>query len=216
MIEQKRIALVGNGTTTRQSDGFDGDIWTTASVAKILPRVDLVFEIHKKGEDASYDPDRLNSYGCPIMTDGVYSELKHSVDLGIDSLVKKYRPVFQFSYDYMMAYALETVVKHITLFGIDLATEQEYTRYQRSFLYWIGRAEGSGVTVEVSEGSLILSQDWQYCHKKNFPKERLNNRMKLIQEKQAESDRLLDEAVSRSEWLRGYRECLEETSRIGD
>jgi hypothetical protein len=210
----KRIAIVGNGTTTRASDGFDGEIWTTSSVAKILPRVDRIFEVHVS-TDPSYHVDRMNSYKCPIMMDGIHPEIEHCVDLRIDDLVKKYRPMFQFSFDYMMALALEMNIKDVTLFGIDLMSDEEHNRYAKSFYYWIGRLEGSGVKVTISEGSLICSHNWQYCHKPDFTKERIKKRMEIIDGKLGEANDMLDEAVSRAEWVKGYRACLEDDARMG-
>jgi hypothetical protein len=215
VLQMKRIAIVGNGATTRASDGFDGEIWTTGSVAKILPHVDKVFEVHKKGIDISYDADRLNSYGCTIMTDGIYPDIKYSVDLCIDLLVIKYRPMFQFSYDYMMAHALDIGIKDITLYGIDLLTDIEHNEYIKSFLYWIGRAEGSGVSVKVSEGSLILSQDWQYCHRRNYLLERVKERIKFIEGKLEEANNTLDNSATNVDRIKGYREALSDIARMG-
>lgn len=218
MDKVRRIALVGNGVTTRASDGFAGEIWCTSSVAKILPRVDRVFEVHVV-TDPSYDAARMNGYKCPIMMDGPHPDIALCEDLKIDYLAAKYRPMFQFSYDYMMAYALDTMQKNehmeITLYGIDLLTEMEYNSMQKSFLYWIGRAEGSGVTVTASEGSLILSQNWQYCHRKNHALERVTKRMEFIDGKMSESNANLDTAASQVDYLKGYRACLEDMARAG-
>lgn len=210
MDKIRRIALVGNGATTRASDNFEGEIWTTASVAKILPRVDRVFEVHKE-----YDAPRLNGYDCPIIMNGPHSDIKHCVDLGIGELVAEYGPIFQFSYDYMMAHAMEARIKDITLFGIDLATDDEYEHMRLSFYYWIGVLRGSGATVRVSEGSAILQGDWQYCHKANRVRDWVNARIPLIRDKLAEAEDNRDVAASRADQFRGYREALEDMSRLG-
>lgn len=206
-----RIALVGNGKTTRESDGFDGEIWTTASVAKILPHVHRVFEVHK-----TYDAARLNGYGVPIMTDGFLVDLARSEDLRIDSLVAKHGPMFQFSYDYMMAYALETGVKDITLFGIDLAAGEEYTSKRQSFYYWIGMLRGSGATVNVSEGSMILSRRWVYCHERDVLAETGARLEKLADDKIAEWEEKQDEARMNVAYSNGYKQCALDMTRIGE
>jgi hypothetical protein len=206
----RRIALVGNGATTRASDNFEGEIWTTASVAKILPKIDRVFEVHKV-----YDAARLNGYGCPILMDGPHPDVKHCVDLRIDELVATHGPLFQFSYDYMLAYALEEGIKDISLFGIDLATDDEYEHMRLSFYYWIGMLRGSGATVRVSEGSAILQGDWQYCHKANRVRDWVNARVPLIRDKLAEAENERDVAASKADQFKGYREALEDMSRLG-
>jgi len=215
MDKIRRIALVGNGATTRASDGFDGEIWTTASVAKILPRVDRVFEVHKE-----YDAARLNKSDAVIMVDGYKEDIKYSEDLDIDNLVNKYGPIFQFSFDYMMAYALETNARgnehiEITTYGIDLATNDEYNQFRQSFYYWVGLLRGSGIKVNISTGSAIFSEDWQYCHKSDLRLERVKERIALIDNKLAEAKEQLDMAASRADRLNGYRECLDDLSRLG-
>jgi hypothetical protein len=212
-MKESHIALVGNGTTTKDSLDFQGEIWTTASVAKILPRVDLVFEVHKNGIDVKYDPARLNSYSCLIMTDGIYPDLKNSVDLKIDELAAKYRPLFQFSYDYMMAYAIDIGVKSITLFGIDLMTELEYASFRTSFYYWIGRAEGMGIRVTVSEGSMILANPKTYCHGRDLIEEKVEYALSLIDKAQPDIDEAMKKSTYQNASSRGYRECLDNIIR---
>lgn len=201
-MSEHRIALVGNGTTTKQSEGFDGKIWTTASVAKILPRVDCVFEVHE-----TYDAKRLSGYGCPVISDGILPDVKNSIDLGIDALVKKHGPIFQFSYDYMMAFALEQGIKDITLFGIDLSTEEEYRVKRLSFYYWIGMLRGSGAKVEISKGSKILNRRWVYCHEQDSIAETGAELERLADSKIAEWEGKQDEARLNVAYSNGYKQC---------
>lgn len=233
MVEKaRRIALVGNGATTRASDNFDGEIWTTASVAKILPRVDRVFEVHKE-----YDAARLNGYKCPIMTDGIKADLPLSEDLRIDHLVDLFGPVFQFSFDYMMAIArLEhgrrnittfpdslkeakkaTTIENIeiTTYGIDLSTEPEYNAFRVSFYYWVGMLRGAGVTVNISQGSAIFNRRWVYCHERDEIKELSTKLLKIADEKQEEQEQKADEGRMGIAFVNGYRKCVEDMQRMG-
>jgi hypothetical protein len=211
----RRIALVGNGATTRASDGFEGEIWTTASVAKILPRVDRVFEVHKE-----YDAARLNGYKCPIMTDGFKDDISACEDLYIDALVKDHGPMFQFSFDYMMAYALDCLLrdiengveKHIevTTYGIDLTTDSEYNQFRQSFFYWIGMLRGSGITVNISQGSAIFSRRWVYCHERDEIAEASAKLIKSVTPKIAEFETRADEARLGVAFANGYKQCAED------
>lgn len=211
-MSARRIALVGNGKTTRQSDGFDGEIWTTASVAKILPKVDRVFEVH-----AAIDAPRLAGYKCPIMMDGARpASIPLSEDLRIDELVRKHGAMFQFSYDYMAAFALESGIKDITLFGIDLATDEEYERKRQSFYYWVGMLRGSGATVTVSEGSSILSRRWVYCHERDTLSETGDRLGRYADEKLAEWREKEDEARLAVAFSNGYKQCALDITRIGE
>ena len=219
MEKIRRIALVGNGATTRDSDGFDGEIWTTASVAKILPRVDRIFELHVV-TDPSYDAARMNGYKCPVMMNGPHPDIHLCEDLRIDFLVEEYGPIFQFSFDYMMAFAYIQAFEYgehieITTYGIDLTTDMEYNKFRQSFYYWIGFLRGAGIPVNISQGSAILSEDWQYCHKKNHALERVKKRIEFIEGKLAESNGNLDLAATQVDYLKGYRACLDDIARNG-
>jgi hypothetical protein len=211
----RRIALVGNGATTRQSDNFAGEIWTTAKNAFSLPRVDRIFEVHKE-----YDAGRLNGYTCPVMTDGVKADIENSEDLGIDWMVQKYGPVFQFSYDYMLAliYDLpDSEREHIeiTTYGIDLTTDTEYNQFRQSFFYWIGMLRGSGITVNISQGSAIFNRRWVYCHERDEISEMSGKLLSDAQTSIEKYEGLADEAHINAAYSRGYKQCAIDIGRMG-
>lgn len=227
MDKIRRIALVGNGTTTRASDNFDGEIWTTASVAKILPRVDRVFEVHKE-----YDAARLNGYKCPIMTDGAKADLLLSEDLKIDDLTYAFGAMFQFSFDYMMAYALDLQntsivanraleshpdIEHIeiTTYGIDLTTDTEYNQFRSSFYYWVGMLRGSGITVNISPGSAIFNRRWVYCHERDEIAESSNKLLAAAEKKIEEYQSQDDDARLGIAYSNGYKQCALDMARMG-
>lgn len=220
MDKVRRIALVGNGATTRASDDFDGEIWTTASVAKILPRVDRVFEVHKE-----YDAARLNGYKCPIMTDGVKADLVNCEPLDIDGFVEAYGPVFQFSFDYMMAYALDRHLHNIecdngehieiTTYGIDLTTDTEYNGFRQSFFYWVGFLRGAGITVNISQGSAIFNRRWVYCHERDEIAEASNKLSAAADKHIEEYVNMADEAQMKLAYSNGYKQCAIDLGRMG-
>ena len=219
MDKIRRIALVGNGATTRASDNFDGEIWTTASVAKILPRVDRVFEVHKE-----YDAARINGYKCSIMMDGKHPEIKECCDLEISNLVNRFGPLFQFSFDYMLALALTEYhnggpdsEQHIevTTYGIDLTTDTEYNQFRQSFYYWVGMLRGSGITVNISQGSAIFNRRWVYCHERDEIAEASVKMGKLADEKIEEYINMADEAQMKLAYSNGYKQCAIDLGRTG-
>jgi hypothetical protein len=203
----RRIALVGNGATTRASDNFDGEIWTTASVAKILPRVDRIFEVHKQ-----YDAAKLNGYNCPVMMDGMHADVARCQDLEISSLVAEFGPVFQFSFDYMMGLiASETGLDiEVTLYGIDLTTDSEYSQFRQSFFYWIGMLRGSGAKVTISQGSAIFNRRWVYCHESDEIELKAAKLAKLGQAKLGEWEQKEDEARLQVAFSNGFLQGIEE------
>ena len=215
MGKVRRIALVGNGATTRASDGYDGEIWTTASVAKILPRVDRVFEVHKE-----YDAARLNGYKCPIMTDGVKADLAMSEDLAIDKLVHDCDPIFQFSFDYMLVYALMRKYEHgenieINIYGVDLTTDSEYNQFRQSFFYWVGFLRGAGIKVIISQGSAIFNRRWVYCHERDEIAEASIKLSSLASKKVEDYREKEDEARLGVAYSNGYNQCAIDLGRMG-
>lgn len=215
MDKVRRIAVVGNGTTTRESDGFDGEIWTTAKVAFTLPRVDRIFEVHK-----SYDAAKINECNCIAMTNGVKPDIPKSEDLRIDLMVQMYGPMYQFSFDYMLAliYDFRTSTKkpiEVTLYGIDLATDTEYYQYRQSFYYWIGILRGAGIPVTVSKGSSILNRRWVYCHERDEISEISASLIKRVDPKIEEWVAKDDEARLGIAFANGYKQCATDLGRMG-
>jgi hypothetical protein len=209
MLEHDKIAIVGNGTTTRESDNFDGQIWTTASVAKILPRVDKVFEVHKE-----YDAKRLNGYKCPVMTDGEKSDIDESRDLDIDGMAERHGAIFQFSFDYMLAHAVDIGVKSITLYGIDLTHDSEYGKFRQSFFYWVGFCRGRGITVDISEGSLIFNRRWVYPRRDELA-DVAKKLAETAEAKIKEFEEKTDDARLQLAYSNGYRQCALDMTRAG-
>jgi hypothetical protein len=215
MDKIRRIAIVGNGATTRASNNFDGEIWTTAKVAFTLPRVDRIFEVHKE-----YDAGRLNGYTCPVLTDGVKDDIVNSEDLSVDWLVQKYGPVFQFSFDYMLALVYDLPDRErehieVTLYGIDLTTDTEYNQFRQSFFYWIGMLRGSGITVNISQGSAIFNRRWVYCHERDEIQEASIKLSGLADKKVEEYISMADEAQMKLAYSNGYKQCAIDIGRMG-
>jgi len=212
MEKARRIALVGNGATTRQSDNFDGEIWTTASVAKILPRVDRVFEVH-----STYDAPRLNGYGVPVMTDGRRADLLKCEPLPIEEMVKEYGAMFQFSFDYMAAFILRGKNKptEVVTYGIDLTSDTEYNQFRQSFYYWIGMLRGSGIPVKISLGSAIFNRRWVYCHERDEIAEVSKKLLSMVENKVEEFEQETDDARMKLAASQGYRQCALDIGRMG-
>jgi hypothetical protein len=137
--------------------------------------------------------------------------LENWVDLNIDDMTAKYGPIYQFSFDYMLAYALFTRAEkehiEITTYGIDLTTDSEYNQFRQSFFYWIGMLRGSGIKVDISQGSAIFNRRWVYCHERDEIQELAR---KLIARGEERSMKYQDEEAAAHERIafsNGYRQC---------
>ena len=132
------------------------DIWTTASVAKQLPRATWIFEFHDK--DAMQDAT-------------VYEKAKKVIykkDYPIDEMAFAYGEVFNSSMTMMLAYANEFDYEEIVLYGVDNALDEEYAKYRANFLYILGFLRGMGLRITISDGSLLMPNVKRYGYEKDY------------------------------------------------
>ena len=148
------------------------------------------------------------------MTDGEKPDLEESRDLEIDDLCDRYGPVFQFSFDYMMAHAVSIGVKRISLFGIDLSHDSEYGKFRQSFFYWVGYCRGRGIVVDISDGSLIFNRKWVYPRRDEL-EEVATKLEKLADERVEEWKAKEDEARLTLAYSNGYKQCAQDMTRTG-
>ena len=183
------VAIVGGGNTMNDAPFNDPtcEIWTTASVAKSLPRVDKIFEFHEENawQDKSVYAKASNVY--------------YRNDFPIDKLAAKYGEIFNSSMTMILAYAVDQGYEYIDLYGIDNALENEYMKYRPQFLYMLGIAKGNGVKINVSKGSLILTPAKRYCYEKDHKQEKID----AMELDYIENQKRVDELRMRGEWMRG-------------
>lgn len=162
-----RLCIVGNGCTRDHApfDDLDALIWTTASVAQNLPRVDRIFEIH----DGVYPADKLNSFGCPVMMKEENPEIQASQRFPIEALYDMFGHIFNGSMEMILAYSWIMGYDCIELYGIDFATEEEVNR-RFMFMYCKGKIEGMGGRVLISPGSQLVDvcKTYQYDPDDNY------------------------------------------------
>jgi uncharacterized protein YqgQ len=80
----------------------------------------------------------------------------------VEDMLKKYGPVFGSTVSWMIALAIEREYTIINLFGLDMATKQEYIDQRDTLFYMIGRAEAVGINVVIPEDSRIYFKDRIY------------------------------------------------------
>lgn len=158
-----RLCIVGGGVT-RLKAPFKSDavIWSTMSVGQELPRVDEIFEIH----DGVYDAEQLNKTGAVIHMKDVHPDVPKSKRFPIDSLIQKYGNRFNGTVVMMLAYAAMDGYEDIDLYGIDMSTDEEYSR--RNMFYWmLGYLEAAGVKVTICPGGYMSTTCPTYCYDDN-------------------------------------------------
>lgn len=110
----------------------------------------------------------LQAGKCPIWMWKTYKEFPTSMAYPIHAILKEFpRAYINNSISWQIALAMHLGYKHIALYGIDMALdgvtgESEYAHQRPSVEYYIGIAEGRGITVEIPELSELCRVGYLY------------------------------------------------------
>ena len=135
----KSVVILGTGLSlskfeTEEHNG--SEIWAVGSAFKTLEKFNIVskyFCLHK-GETIEFDGEIINQSNYPLQ-----------------EIIEKYQSrFFTNSIAYMIAYAIYLGFDKISLYGIDLDVDGEYSFERPSVTYWIGFARGLSIEVFIA------------------------------------------------------------------
>ena len=157
----KEVTILGMGATMIKCR-YDGEIWGVNKVYTMAKRLDKLFitdsRYYPDGKP-SWNFDELNKLDIPIVSLHLFKEIKKLVHYPYHRIVERFNGMgsefFTNSICYMIAYALYKNYEKIKMYGIDMATSMEYILERGGIEYWVGRAEGMGVKVENTKGSMV-------------------------------------------------------------
>jgi hypothetical protein len=98
-----------------------------------------------------------------------HDDLKKSEAYPIEEMKSRFGPYFTSSISYMLALAIARGYRWIGLYGVDMASGSEYYHQRACCEYLIGLARGSGIQVEIPEGSALLRSPWLYGYDSGRP-----------------------------------------------
>lgn len=225
--QQDKLAIVGTAETMPMAPYNDlgYEIWGV-SVCTTYPafkRGDVVYEMHEKSYWQRPEIiERLNKFEGPTFMLDHYKEVPKSVRFPIDVIVDKYRRYHTTSITYMLAWAYHSFIEtgkpyHVALFGIHMASREEYTEQRPACEYWLGRMEGAGIDIMMAPGGSVLTSNGLYGYEGYHPAiPKLRDRLTALQagSGQAESEAIRwekqkiknDGAISECEyWMRQYQ-----------
>lgn len=131
----RKIIILGSGPSLSRYSYQKGDIvWCPHSMysGEIKPYITQVFGMHNA--EIGIEENIIDQSNYPL-----------------DDIIKSFGSCFfTCSISYMIAYALHIGVNEIEMHGVDLNGTREYIAERSSVFYWIGRAEGIGVKVNMS------------------------------------------------------------------
>ena len=227
LCKQDKLAIVGTAETMPMTPFNDPlyEIWAVSvcSTYEAFKRSDLYFELHNR---AYWDkPDivtRLNKPTCPTYMLAHNKEVPLSVKFPVDVLVDNYRRYHTTSITYMLAWAYHSFLTtgkpyHVGLFGIHMASREEYTEQRPCCEYWLGRMEGAGMDILMAPGGSVLTSNGLYGYEGYHPAiPKLRDRLTALQAggQQAEGEAIRwekqklkqDGAIAECEyWMRQYQ-----------
>lgn len=167
-----KVALIGTAPSSRMLAPFADPSWKIWACSpgnmNVLPRVDVWFEIHGNllwPEHKSYgEPyiEWLKKQSFPIyMQDN--SLVPNATPFPKEELVKEFgKDFFTSSFAWMMAKAMADGAKEIALFGIDMASKDEYLLQRPGFFFFKYIAQQRGIKVWAPNESDIMQPPGLY------------------------------------------------------
>lgn len=192
-----KVALIGTAPSSRMLAPFNDSSWEiwacSAGNRGALPRVNRWFEIHANmfwPENASWGPEYVNwlrQQSFPIyMQDQQF--VPNAIPLPKDELVAEFGPYFfTSSFAWMMAMAMKEGAKEIRLFGIDMASREEYIIQRPGAYHFFQEARRRGVKIDAPHESDIMQPPGLYGFSEVTPFGR-----KMLARKQELAGRLND------------------------
>lgn len=163
----RQLAICGTAETLKDApfDDETYDIWATGTCLghPEFKRADALFELHPRDRWIKR-ADALNESKAAIFMKKKEPEISRSVVYPIDDVLEMFpRKYFTNTISYMLALGiLEDIYSVISLYGVHLATENEYTYERPNLEYYIGQAEGRGIKVEIPQEAEIMKCSWMY------------------------------------------------------
>ena len=200
------VAIVGSAKTTREyAPWLDPNvkIWgiNEAMAFTWMRRADAMFQMHARWSFTR--PNNRNDPGhwqwlqqkhpFPIYMQQVWPDIPSSVEYPLRQVVERFgRRYFTSSVAYMIALALLHGFEKIEIYGVEMATDSEYTWQRDCVMYWIGRAEGMGIDVYLPPGcNLLKGRLYGYEGGQVIERQYIEMRLnKLMTQEQAMRDRL--------------------------
>lgn len=197
-----RVALVGTAPSSRLLAPFHDPAWTIWACSpgnmNALPRVDVWFEIHGNlhwPENAHYGRpyvEWLSKLNIPLyMQNQLYCP--NALTFPYEEMIAEFgKDFFTSSFAWMMAKAIKDGAKEIALFGIDMASRDEYILQRPGFYFFKHIAEQRGIRVWAPNESDIMQPPGLYGFSEVKPFGR-----KILARKQELKSRITDMRTQR-------------------
>lgn len=223
-VKPLKVALIGTAPSSRDLAPYGDPSWTIWACSpgnmNALPRVDAWFEIHSNllwPECISYGKpyvDWLKQQSFPIYMQDK-SLVPNAIPLPIKELTDEFgKYFFTSSFAYMIAMAIKAGASEIALFGIDMASKDEYILQRPGGQFFMQEAAKRGIKVSIPFESDLAQPPALYGYSDSTPFGRkmhvreleLKNRvaaMKAERDKLTHSITYLEGALEDMDYIKG-------------
>jgi hypothetical protein len=174
-----KVALIGTAPSSRMLAPYSDPSWEIWACSpgnmNALPRVNLWFELHSNllwPEHESYGRpyiEWLKQQTFPIFMQD-QSLVPNAVTFPRDEMVEMFGDdFFTSSFAWMMALAISKGATEIALYGIDMASRDEYIRQRPGFYYFRQMARQRGIKVSAPHESDIMQSPPLYAYVDSTP-----------------------------------------------
>jgi len=167
-----KVALVGTAPSSRMLAPYADPSWTIWGCSPgnmgVLPRIDAWFEIHGNllwPEHKHYGEPYIN--WLKQQTFPIYMQnqelVPNAIPLPYRDIVKEFGPYFfTSSFAWMMAFAMMKGAKEVALYGIDMASRDEYILQRPGAYYFFEEGKKRGVKMQAPYESDIMQPPGLY------------------------------------------------------
>jgi hypothetical protein len=174
-----KVALIGTAPSSRLLAPFNDPSWTiwccSPGNQNVIPRVDAWFELHGNlmwPENKHYGEPYINwmkTLNIPLyMQDN--SVIPNALSFPYKEMVAEFGDgFFTSSFAWMMAFAMKQGATEIALYGIDMASRDEYILQRPGFFFFRHEAEKRGIKVSAPHESDIMRSPGLYGYSEVTP-----------------------------------------------
>jgi len=226
----KKVAIIGSaqGWEAAPYDDPSWSIWGLSRMYHSLPRWDVWFEIHpwdrlcerRDGQTPQVEQMRLRAeyqqwlqqdHGRPIFMKQHYPQVPNCVVYPLEQILEVFPgdPYFTNSVSYMIALALFQGVEQLAIYGVDMATKEEYTDQRSGVEYWVGLARGAGVDVLIPSISDLCKARVLYGMYDDPEHDKLTLKLDTAMRQLAEAEKMGRQAELAMANAKGAKQILE-------
>ena len=181
------VAIIGSHPVSRAWFDFsrnDCDVWVFNEAPKQdwCKRYDSVFQMHspvifrseQNRNDAKHYEWLKEQRNIQIVMQDDYDDIPASVKFPLDEIVEKCLKgicldgdgntigYFTSSVSYALALAIHLGYTVIEMYGVEMETHTEYKHQRDGVTFWIGFANGKGITIKVYSSNIMISPLYGY------------------------------------------------------